>query len=240
MSGCGDADVEPGWCGADDVHVWQVGLDVSCDQLDVLAGYLSTEERDRADRSRNPRDRVRIIAARGWLRHVLGGYVDNHPRDLAFTRDEHGKPRLAGKSGEWLRFNASHSDGAALYAVARGRGVGVDLERVRDDFPVHDVARRFFPQAEQEELWALPRTQQVRAFFDAWTRKEAYLKAIGIGLRGLAVADVDVSQWSLQSIDAGPEYSAALVVARSRTAACHRVCYHTSLALRARPLAGVG
>lgn len=202
------------WPGADEVHVWQTELDLGHHELGDLDAYLSTEERDRADRYRHERDRVRYIAARGWLRYLLGSYVGGNPRALVFVQDEHGKPRLGGVIGEWLRFNVSHSEGTAVYAVSRGREVGVDVERVRGDVPV-EVVRRFFSETEQDALAALPAGLQLRGFFECWTRKEAYLKALGVGLSGLARSDADAANWSLHSVDAGPGFAAALAVAGS-------------------------
>jgi 4'-phosphopantetheinyl transferase len=202
------------WPSADEVHIWQTELDLGRHELGDLYAYLSTEERGRADRYRHDRDRVRCIAARGWLRYLLGSYVGGNPRALVFVQDENGKPRLGGVTGDWLRFNVSHSEGTAVYAVACGREVGVDVERVRDDVPV-EVVRRFFSETEQDALAALPAGLQLRGFFECWTRKEAYLKALGVGLSGLARSDADAANWSLHSVDAGPGFAAALAVAGS-------------------------
>jgi 4'-phosphopantetheinyl transferase len=204
------------WPGAGEVHVWQAELDLSDDELDELYAYLSPEERDVAGRHRHVRKRARHVAARGWLRHLLAGYLGDTPRAVAFERDEAGRPRLAGVMGERLRFSLSQSDSTAIYAVARDRMVGVDVERVRDGVPVEAVARRFFSEAERERLAALPPHLQTRAFFDCWTRKRASLKAIGVGLSGVEQSAAGAATWSLYSVDAGNGFVAALAVAGNR------------------------
>jgi 4'-phosphopantetheinyl transferase len=199
------------WPGIGDVHVWRAGLDLDARELITLHGYLSTEERDRAHRYHRERDSSHYIAARGWLRLLLGSYVGSDPRALVFVQDEHGKPRLEGVTGEGLRFNVSHAGSTAVYAVARGREVGVDVERVCGDVPA-GVVHRFFSETEREALAALPAHQRLRGFFECWTRKEAYVKATGVGMRGLAQADTAAAGWSLYTIDVGPGYVAALAV----------------------------
>ncbi|MEO6858657.1 MAG: 4'-phosphopantetheinyl transferase superfamily protein [Solirubrobacteraceae bacterium] len=202
------------WPGANEVHIWRAVLDLNHHELSKLQTYLSTDERDRADRYRSAGIRVRYIAARGWLRYLLGTYVGGEPSDLVFVRDEHGKPRLARATWQSLSFNVSHSDGTALFAVAQGREVGIDVERVRGDVPL-EVVRRYFSDAERDALAALPAGMHLRGFFECWTRKEAYLKATGVGLSGLVRSEVDAAAWSLHAVDAGPDYVAALAVAGS-------------------------
>jgi 4'-phosphopantetheinyl transferase len=204
------------WPGAGEVHVWQAELDLSDDELDDLYAYLSPDERDVAGRYRHVRERARHVAARGWLRHLLAGYLGDTPRAMAFERDEAGRPRLAGVMGERLRFSMSQSDSTAIYAVVRDRMVGVDVERVRDGVPGEAVARRFFSETERARLAALPPHLQTRAFFECWTRKRASLKAIGVGLSGVEQSTADAATWSLYAVDAGSGFAAALAVAGNR------------------------
>src|SRR5579859_7358859 len=115
-----------------DVHLWRVALDMPDEQRDLLAGTLSEDEHVRAARLHFARDRRRFVAARGILRALLGAYLGIEPRLLQFTYGAHGKPALAPTHGEvWLSFNLAHSDELALYALARRRPVGVDVERMR-------------------------------------------------------------------------------------------------------------
>ena len=151
------------------------------------------DERARADRFYFARDREHFIVARGVLREILGCYLKRVPKSLCFCYGSHGKPALAGEfDGEAIRFNVSHSHGVALYAISRGRAVGIDLERIRFDLPVAEIAERFFSKREDAMLRSLPTDVQHQAFFRCWTRKEAYIKARGEGL-SLPLDQFDVS-----------------------------------------------
>src|SRR5207245_1169665 len=112
----------------DEAHVWWIGLDLPAAEREPLAETLSADERDRARSFRLPRDRERFVAARGWLRRVLGSYGGRPPADLVFGYGPRGKPALAGEGVDGFRFNLAHASGHALLAVARGRELGVDLE----------------------------------------------------------------------------------------------------------------
>ena len=179
--------------GRDEVHVWQATLDRTPSELQSLFDSLAADERARAGRFHFDRDRVRFVVARGVLRAILGRYMNRAPVSLSFRYGSHGKPALAGEAdGDAICFNLSHSNGVALYAIARHRAVGVDLERIRFDLPVVEIAERFFSRREVAALRMLPSEQQHQAFFCCWTRKEAYIKARGEGL-SLPLDQFDVS-----------------------------------------------
>jgi 4'-phosphopantetheinyl transferase len=166
-----------------ELHVWRSRLDHPRAALDALWDVLSADERARADRFRADADRDRFVAARGTLRALLGRYLDLRPGDVVFRYSAHGKPELARPAaGGGLRFNAAHSEGLALYAFALGRDVGVDVERVRPLDDAGSLAGRLFSAAEAAALRVLPAPAREEAFFDCWTRKEAYVKALGGGL----------------------------------------------------------
>jgi 4'-phosphopantetheinyl transferase len=168
---------------ADEVALWQAGLDDPAQPLPELWALLSDDERARAERFRLERDRRRFAVCRGLLRRLLAPLTGLPPAGLRFRYGASGKPALeaAGAAGD-LRFNVSHSDGVALYAVTRGREVGVDLERVRPVRYVEQIAERFFSAPECDALRAVPPDAKLDAFFTCWTRKEAYVKARGEGL----------------------------------------------------------
>lgn len=129
---------------------------------------------------------VRGAAQSAPVRQLLGDYAGRNPHDLAFQRDAHGKPRLAG--GE-LEFNLSHSGPALLLALSRRQPLGVDLEYSRRTRPVLELARRYFDADEADALAALPAAVRERAFLRLWACKEAVLKAHGGGISlGLAWA----------------------------------------------------
>jgi 4'-phosphopantetheinyl transferase len=127
--------------------------------------------------------RREFVVARGLLRLLLAAYVNTHPRDVAIRYNPYGKPHLADEhEKQGIFFNVAHSRGAALFVVTRGRQVGVDLERIRDDVEYESIATTFFSPYEMMMLHELPIAEQRTAFFDCWTRKEAYVKATGEGL----------------------------------------------------------
>jgi 4'-phosphopantetheinyl transferase len=201
---------------ADEVHVWRAPLDDCGAELSALARSLSPEECGRALRFQFAGDRRRFVACRGWLRRLLAGYLDIDAAAIGFGENAFGKPRLTTPATPWLHFNVSHSGGMAVFAVARDHEVGVDVEQVHDDFPVDAVAHRFFTRREQETLDASPPGHRVDVAFALWTRKEAYLKGIGVGFateqtaRGRALEEC--SDWSVAAFDAGTGFIAAVAV----------------------------
>ena len=211
------------------VHVWRISLDQPDDALERFRGTLEPHEIERAGRFHFEKHRRHFIVARGFLRTVIARYLETQPQSLRFSYGAYGKPAL--ESEHVLRFNLSHSHEIALLAVALDAELGVDVEHIRADFASEDIAQRFFSRAEVETFNALPTEEQVAAFFRCWTRKEAYIKAIGKGLsQPLDAFDVtlapgvrpallraeqdDVSRWLLRDIDVGEGYAGALAVER--------------------------
>jgi 4'-phosphopantetheinyl transferase len=177
----------------DEVHVWRRGLDQSTDIIRRLTAALAQEERARAERFHFDKDRNHFIVARATLRGILGHYLDLNPAELRFRYTEYGKPLLADGAGDKsLRFNVSHAHGLALFAVTRGREIGIDLEWIRAGLSDEQIAERFFSTQEVRALRRLPRHLQDEAFFNCWTRKEAYIKAKGEGL-SMPLSDFEVS-----------------------------------------------
>ena len=217
------------WLQTGTVHVWRIGLDQADDSLERFRRTLEPHELERAGRFHFEKHRRHFIVARGFLRTVVGRYLKTQPETLRFEYGAYGKPTLASEHG--LRFNLSHSNEVALLAVTLDAELGVDVEHIRADFATEDIARRFFSRAEVEMFNALPKEEQVAAFFRCWTRKEAYIKAIGKGLsQALDEFDVtlapgiapvllrakedDASRWLLRDISVGEGYAGALVVER--------------------------
>lgn len=176
-----------------DIHLWQASPQERAGLLAHLNALLSADEVARRDRFRFENDRRDFAFARGMLRTVLAAYLETEPRELRFRYSEHGKPSLDSAVRETdLQFNLSHTQGAVLLGICRRRAIGVDVERVREDLRPREIASRFFSTAEQRDLFSLPETEQRRAFFRCWTRKEAFLKARGHGL-SFPLAGFDVS-----------------------------------------------
>jgi 4'-phosphopantetheinyl transferase len=216
--------------GADEVHVWRAPLDSNDPGLARLAGTLVGDEQERARRYYFEKDRRHFIAGRGLLREILGSYLGWDPARLGFTYGAHGKPSLAEPASP-LCFNVSHSAGLLLVALAWGRQVGVDVERINEELRHAEIAERFFSAHERAALAALPPALREQAFFACWTRKEAYIKARGRGL-SIPLASFDVAlapglpvallasrddprqegRWSLMELAPGPGYAGALAV----------------------------
>jgi 4'-phosphopantetheinyl transferase len=205
-----------------------VTVDAHCVDLDVadldVAGFydtLNAKERERAALFRFERDRRRYILRRGKLRELLSDYLDCAPARICFAYNSLGKPSVAGGD---LRFNVSHSHGTALFVFARGVEVGCDIERRDPRFVCDQIPERFFSPLEVQTLRSLPASSQTQAFFNCWTRKEAYIKARGYGL-SLPLDSFDVSLapdepvlllrgcdgWSVQPCEPAPDYQAAIV-----------------------------
>ncbi|MBA7638704.1 4'-phosphopantetheinyl transferase Sfp [subsurface metagenome] len=217
----------------DEVHIWRVSLDQNASYVQSLQQILSADEKARARRVYFEKDRKHFIVARGLLRVILSRYLDMKPNQVRFCYSLYGKPGLIYPSeGETLNFNVSHSCGLALYAITRGREVGIDLERIRTHFGCEQIAERFFSPQENAMLRTFPANRvKHKAFFNCWTRKEAYIKAKGEGL-SLPLDQFDVSfapgepaalcftseasdessRWLLRALQPGPGYVAALVV----------------------------
>lgn len=163
------------------VDAWFASLDVDDEALDGMRRCLSGPERRRADRFVFARDRAAFIASHAALRQVLARYAGCGAADIEFGEGPQGKPFLRSPDAG-LEFNLSHSGGYACIGVTRGAAIGVDIEAIRDvdDMPL--LARQCFAPAEVDALEQLPPDVRLYGFFNAWTRKEAYIKAIGAGL----------------------------------------------------------
>jgi 4'-phosphopantetheinyl transferase len=177
-----------------EVHVWTMRLDASLGALAELEAGLSSAERDAHARYVRPRDRAMFALSHATRRALLGAYVGVSPGALTFATGEHGKPRLDGTASD-VRFNVSHSGDVALLAVARGKELGVDVEEIRASADLDAIARAQFSPREQSDLRRAGASDEarVRSFFACWSRKEAVIKAIGLGLAfPLAAFDVAV------------------------------------------------
>jgi 4'-phosphopantetheinyl transferase len=214
------------------VHVWRGALDRSEAEMARLERMLAPEELERAYRFRFEQGRRHYIAARGVLRCLLGMYLARPPESLRFTYNAHGKPALLAEArSEPLCFNVSHSHALALFGVTLDREIGVDVEHIDEARACGPVAERFFSPREQTALAALPADRWPAAFFACWSRKEAYIKARGLGLSiPLDSFDVTLSpgqsaallearedpggaaRWSMCALSPGEHYAGALVV----------------------------
>ncbi len=219
-----DLDLQP-----HQVDIWRVFLDLPDDTVKSLFASLSADETQRATRFHFPADRDRFIIAHACLRGILSKYLHCEPDQLSFSTGEYGKPILL--SGKHISFNLSHSGDYALIAVTCERKVGIDVEHFRQGVSPEGIAGRYFSQHEITELMTLPPEERRVAFFNGWSRKEAYIKAHGLGL-SLPLDSFDVSllpnepailratrpdqeesaRWILISLAVHPDYAGALAV----------------------------
>ncbi len=164
---------------SNEVDLWLITIPTAMDSLPDYRARLTDDERDRADRFHFAQDRARFTLGRAVLRQLLTRYLGHGNFSLA--ANHHGKPYLR-EPDQALEFNVAHSGDLVLLGFTRGRAIGVDVERMRPDFATTEIANRFFAPDEASIVAALPEPERVRGFFNCWTRKEAYIKARGLGL----------------------------------------------------------
>ncbi|HVV68411.1 MAG TPA: 4'-phosphopantetheinyl transferase superfamily protein [Gammaproteobacteria bacterium] len=214
---------------AHEIHVWRTSLKVSPAREEQLLALLSTEEHARALRFKFEHHRRRFIVAKGVLRLILARYIGETPDKISFALSAHGKPELSNPKGYALQFNSSDSNEMALYAISLAEPVGVDIESIQKHIEAEAIAERFFSDHEIKELSALSPPQKTSAFFNIWTRKEAFIKALGLGL-SFPLKDFDVSsgelaallavrnggyiaeEWSLFNLKPGLDYAGAAAI----------------------------
>jgi len=166
-----------------EIHVWRRQLGCDRTNIEALREVLSPDELARAARFHFASNRDEFIVSRGTLRTLLSRYLRQRASKLRFRYSQYGRPELwANGDTTALEFNVSHSGGVLVLAFANDRRIGIDVERVRSDFSTTEIAERFFSVAERAVLRELPVEQQHEAFFRCWTRKEAFIKALGEGL----------------------------------------------------------
>lgn len=213
------------------VDLWRVGLQAQPpSRMQRFFAGLCHAERARAQRFRLRAKYNEFVVTRGLLRHLLGRFLQIPPAELRFRFGAHGKPLLCDEQADFS-FNVSHSHGLGLIAITRKHAIGVDVELSRPNNNYERLCWRFFSPAESRALLGLPPEQRQDAFFACWTRKEAFVKALGTGISlGLDQFDVslrpaepvavlrthydpaDAARWSLVDLDVGTPYRAALAV----------------------------
>ncbi len=178
---------------ANTIHVWAAWLDLSSDTLAQLEVTLAPDEQAKAVRFVFDRDRQAYIESRGILRNLIASYVGLAPETLQFIYNKQGKPSLTFDcGGDWLNFNVTHSGQLALFAFRLCGDVGIDVEFVREVVDINQVAASTFSPAENLAWQTVPTAQRSEAFFNCWTRKEAFIKAVGLGL-SYPLANFDVT-----------------------------------------------
>lgn len=223
------------------VDIWRAPLAPEIAGDGLSAAPLSPEERRRAARYRDPAAGLRFVRSRVLLRSVLAGHLGAEPAEVVLRDGAAGKPALAGPwAGAGWHFNVAHSGALWLCAVARGMEVGVDVEALRPLPEADRIARPHLSPAEWAEYGALPAAERPAALLRAWTRKEACVKAEGLGLRR-PLREIEVTfgpgvpgrlravagapppaGWSLRAWVPLPGFTAALVLTAGAAAMRHR------------------
>lgn len=186
-----------------EVHLWRVQSPLEAKSAGQAASFLSSAEVARAKRFYFERDRIRFSHFRGFLRYLLGQYLQRDPKAIAFQENAQGKPRLAEASAPVpLHFNLAHSHDTALLAFSPQGPLGVDVEKLQEPYEGEKIAGRYFTPEELSYLQSLPAAERARGFFRLWTLKEAYLKALGLGFQGgldsFSILPLDQGQARLQ------------------------------------------
>lgn len=219
------------------IHVWTVPSAAPDDAVAALGRVLNTEETERVARFQFAHLRDSFVIAHGILRFLLGRYLKIDPAKIQFSFNSKGKP--AATEGNGLKFNMSHSGGLTVIALAMECEIGVDVEKIRPLSDMLRIAERYFCQEEAAELRSLPSDERENGFFCCWTRKEAYIKAIGAGLsaplNGFRVAvdpkmvprfihinhDIaEANAWELHDLNLASGYAAALAYRAPRRVLC--------------------
>lgn len=223
----------------DEVHVWSGILDVSESLIEKFKNLLSEDEQSRANRFYFLKDKNRFIVARGMLRKILSFYLGTKPNTFQFQYSQYGKPSLHPNLNEQIsplksseiKFNVSHSNAIALFGITKYRQIGIDVEYTKPLPDTDKVAERFFSFQENLKYQQLPKEQKLTGFYHCWTRKEAFIKAIGEGLsypldqfevsflpnekpsiKHIKNDQVQGEAWSLKALEPYPEYIGAIAV----------------------------
>ena len=211
------------------ISIWRVYLSEHLSQLKVLSATLAADEQERALRFKFPIHQQNFTVARGVLRLLLARYLNCSAQAIRFQYTEHGKPFLIHPHPvSPLYFNISHSGDIALYAFASYPNLGIDIEHICSSIETQAIAERFFAEEEILALKQAPEQQKIAAFFTIWTRKEAFIKAVGQGLSFplkdfvvsladeskslVSIKGASVQDWSLINLRPGEDYIATLAV----------------------------
>jgi 4'-phosphopantetheinyl transferase len=186
--------------------VWIAHVSAAEDSLIFLEPCLDTRDRERAARFKFSADRARFVVGRGLLRQCLGHYLQKRPETIELAYTDLGRPILS--HDDKIQFNISHTQDLVAIAVTAGARIGIDLECIHPDLDLVELAERIFSEEDLQVFQALPHHERLGAFYRAWTRKEAYLKARGEGIaESLQQISVSLSQEEIVPIEDSREPS---------------------------------
>lgn len=210
-------------------HIWSAVLNYDIQKLKIFFDLLDADEQVRANRFHFEKDRNQFIASHGILRKILSGYLNISPEKIIFSYNEFGKPFIANQSD--IQFNLSHSKNITLIAITKNYSIGVDIEYIKQTRDIEAIAERYFSTHECSALKQLPTEERQKAFFNGWSRKEAFLKAHGQGLsyslekvevslatnepaKFIAIHDANenISEWELYNLEPANDFAAAVAI----------------------------
>lgn len=215
-----------------DVHIWRAFLDLPNKSVQEIKRSLSVDEIMKSERLSFERDKNNFIIARGILRLILACYLSVEPSAIRFCYEKDGKPRIQNAFGKKvIQFNLSHSEELALYVFTLDSEVGADLEKIRDFPEMKQIVDHFFSVRERVFFDTLPTSEKRETFFKWWTRKEAFVKAVGEGLSdrlnsfdvllcdgksaeslGILRGATERPRWSIWDVKPGEEFAGAVAV----------------------------
>jgi len=210
----------------EDVHLYLIDLPVFFSESDSLYSYLSNEERTHAESIQSGKGRISWITSTGLRRVILSRYLQIAPYQICFTFNQYGKPEISGSNPHQICFNTSHSQERLLLGICRGRDIGVDIQYISPDVPEMKIANRVFGSEDTTYLATLQSDKVQRAFFQIWTLKEAYCKALGLGF-SLPVEEMppmnshihnssefisDEKRWHAYPVPISDQYVASVIV----------------------------
>ena len=210
-----------------EIHIWSASLDISRERSEYYERCLDSREIRRASRYSIELSRKRFICARGILKEMLGKYTGIDPALISFRLGPLGKPYLPAEISTDLQFNSTDTKDEALFAVCRSAEVGIDIELESRIVRHQEISLRKFSQQELEQYHDCPKSRRKQFFLKIWTRKEAYGKAKGVGIRyrlnsvnlvddagsdRLAVQDDDGTIWEIIQFSPASGVTACAVV----------------------------
>ncbi|HMS34190.1 MAG TPA: 4'-phosphopantetheinyl transferase superfamily protein [Ignavibacteria bacterium] len=211
-----------------EIHIYRFSLESTSDQIKESETVLSPDELWKAYQYKFEKDKFHYISGRALLRKLLAKYLDQAPGNITFSYSEKGKPFINGNN---IKFNLAHSGGKAVFAFTNNSEVGIDIEFMRELSDALQIAKRFFSDGEVKEFSEIIDCDIRTAFFNCWTRKEAFIKALGEGLsyplndfsvtlkpgekpevKWIKGKDAEVKKWSLFNIEVDEKYVSSLAV----------------------------
>ncbi|MDE0308756.1 MAG: 4'-phosphopantetheinyl transferase superfamily protein [Acidiferrobacterales bacterium] len=211
-----------------EVHLWSTTLDTGPERIRYLESLMDRHEMRRAARYRVELSRQRFICARGILKELLGRYAAVEPDRISFKLGNLGKPYLPDHISSDLQFNSTDTRHEAVFAFCRSAEIGVDIEFLTRKVRHREIAQRKFSSQEHEQYLKHAPSQQKRFFLKIWTRKEAYGKARGVGIRyrlnsvnlvddagsdRFAIRDEIGAIWEVVQFFREPDITASVVIA---------------------------